>query len=178
MRFAPLILSIALVASAAAYAAPRVWRTGTWAVRADTQGFVIDGPRDLVSTGPAEAGDTLVATDEAEVRYAVENQTVVVLDSDGREHRLVLREVTPKFSSDYAAAGGGHVVKRVSRGGRLVTLEDNSQWEVEARMAFVVAEWEVDDLITVRRHAGDEDYAFTLDNTTRDDGVAANRRVR
>lgn len=178
MRFASLILSLALLAGAAAHAAPRTWRTGTWAGRTDTQGFVIDGARDLISTGPAAAGDSLVVTDNTEVRYVVEQQTVVVLDGDGREHTLALREVTPKFSSDYSAAGGGHFVKRVSRGGRVLTLEDNSRWEVEPRMAFVVAEWEVDDLITVRRHAGDEEYAFTLDNTTRDDGVAANHRVR
>lgn len=178
MRFASLILSLALLAGAAAHTAPRTWRTGIWAGRTDAQGFVIDGARDLVSTGPAAAGDSLVVTDDTEVRYVVEQQTVVVLDGDGREHTLALREVTPKFSSDYSAAGGGHFVKSVSRGGRVLTLEDNSRWEVEPRMAFVVAEWEIEDLITVRRHAGDEEYAFTLDNTTRDDGVAANHRVR
>lgn len=178
MRFASLILSLALLTGAAAHAAPRTWHTGTWAGRTDAQGYVIDGARDLVSTGPAVAGDNLAATDDAEVRYVVEHQTVVVLDGEGREHTLPLRDIAPKFSSDYSAAGSGHYVKAVSKGGRIVTLEDNSRWEVEARMAFVVAEWEADDLITVRRHAGDEDYAFTLDNTSRDDGVAANRRAR
>ena len=178
MRLASLILSLALLSGAAPHGAPRAWHAGTWAGRTDAQGFVIDGPRDLIETGAAASDESLAATEDDEVRYVIEKQTVVVQDSAGREHTLPLRQVTPKFSPDYGAAGGGHYVKRVSKGGRILTLEDNSRWEVEPRMAFVVAEWEVDDLITVRRHAGDEDYAFTLDNTTRDDGVAANHRVR
>lgn len=178
MRLASLILAFALLVVAVPHTAPRAWQTGVWAGRTDTQGLVIEGARDLITTDPPSAGDILTVTDGAEVRYVVDANTVVVQDAAGREHTLGLREVAPKFTSDYDAVGGGHFVKRISAGGLIVTLDDNSRWEVEPRMSFVVAEWEADDLITVRRHAGDADYAFTLDNTSRDDGVAANRRAR
>jgi hypothetical protein len=63
-------------------------------------------------------------------------------------------------------------------GGKLVTLEDGSQWDIDPRVQFVVADWQPDDLISIRRSTDEPAFAFEIDNTSRDDGALANLRAR
>ena len=180
----PLHLLLAVVVSAAvpsvAGAAERAWKAGVWQPRAASRGLVVETERTLVTTVvPADADDAaLKAADGAPVRYVLEPGAIILLDAGGQEHRLTIASTVQKYGTDYAAVGGGHLVKSVSADGTRVTLEDGSRWDIEETRHFAVAEWQVDDLIFVRRHPDDPDFAFDLENTTQDDGALANYRVR
>ena len=64
------------------------------------------------------------------------------------------------------------------RSGVSVTLEDGSRWDIDPRVQFSVADWQPDDLVTLRRSTDDPAYRYEVDNTSRDDGALANYRVR
>jgi hypothetical protein len=176
-----LMLSLAWViaASAAAVMAQRAWTTGTWSASTDARVFVIESARDFIS-GEARDGDSppASATAGTSVQFAIDGQTLYVLDQDNVERSLRLVGSTPKYTSNYSAIGGGHYIRAVAPGGTRVTLEDGSRWDIDPRAHFSVAGWESEDLITVRRSSSDRAFAFSVDNTSRDDGALANRLSR
>jgi hypothetical protein len=112
------------------------------------------------------------------VQFAIDGQTLYVLDAEKTEHPLSLVSAGAKYSKNYDAIGGGHFIKSVAAGGVQVTLEDGSRWDIEPRRHFAVAGWQPDDLIAMRREAGDADFSFEIDNTSQDDGALANYRIR
>jgi hypothetical protein len=168
------------LAPVVAHAAERAWKTGTWQPRSESRGYVVETERTLVTTAaPSGADDAaLAARDGAEVRYVLEKGTIVLRDAHGGEHPLAIVSSAEKYSGEYNAVGGGHLVKTVAADGSRVTLEDGSRWDMDESRRFAIAEWQNDDLIFVRRHPDDPDFAFDLENTTQDDGALANHRVR
>jgi hypothetical protein len=169
-----ILLSICAVTAAA----ERAWKTGAWAPRAESGAYTIETPTDLI-TGEAGAGAAAPKDSAgAAVQFAIEGQTLYVLDPDKTEHALKLLASRPKYSPDYPATGAGHFIKSVAPGGTSVTLEDGSRWDVDPRQHFAVAGWQVEDLMSVRRSNDDPAFAFEIDNTTQDDGALANYRIR
>ena len=120
MRRIAILMLLAFVGGAAAHAAEREWRTGTW------RDFTVERPRVLFSaqtrdpnsplprTAPARENRTYVIEAEQQlfelrqeatvdtpkinvllgqpVTFAVEKKTVYIKDEDGREHKLSLRK--------------------------------------------------------------------------------------
>jgi hypothetical protein len=179
MRVPVLFASALLLTAALTSAAERTWKTGTWAFPPHDRVYVIESATEFITgEAPEPNASTVAASAGDAVQYAVEQRTLVVLGADKTEHVLRLVSSTPKYSSDYAALGGGHYIKTVSPGGARVTLEDGSRWDVDARVRFAVAEWEPDDLISVRRSNDDDAFVFEIDNTSRDDGALSNHLAR
>ncbi|HEV3141403.1 MAG TPA: hypothetical protein VGY57_12840 [Vicinamibacterales bacterium] len=73
----------------------------------------------------------------------------------------------------YEALGSGHLLRAVADGGRYVTLEDGSRWEIHPRDRFRTVEWEPNESISVRTTRGEDGYAYEIVNTTDDDGALA-----
>src|SRR5262249_10180050 len=79
---------------------------------------------------------------------AIAKNNVYVRTADGAEHRLRLVKRSERERAEssrgpaYAGLGGGHVLRAVTDGGRFVTLEDGSRWEIAARDQYQTAEWE------------------------------------
>lgn len=115
----------------------------------------------------------------APVTFAVEKNTVYVRGADGAEHKLRLTKKTMKDAAAspganrYAALGGGHLLREVTKDGRFVTLEDGSRWEIHPRDRFQTAEWGADASIAVRAARADEGYAYEIVNTHTDEGALA-----
>ena len=174
MRTAAICLLLALAAFAAA--AERVWRTGTWGARTASGLYTIETPTDVIS-GESSGGEPLAATAGTAVQFAIDGQTLYIREGD-TERRLKLGDSGPKYSKNYAGIGGGHFIKAVASGGTQVTLEDGSRWDIDVRQYFAVANWQPDDLISIRREESDPHFSFEIDNTSRDDGSLGNLRVR
>jgi hypothetical protein len=173
-------ICVLLLCSAVSAVAERAWRTGTWADRREGRVYVIESAREVI-TGEATAADnerSLAAEPGTTVQFAIEGRTLYVLDAEKVEHTLTLVESVAKYSNDYAALGGGHYLKAVAPDGRSVTLEDGSRWDMDPLQQFVVAGWQPDDLITVRRSTDDPAFAYEVDNTSQDNGTLANHRAR
>ena len=179
MRVLRLLCYAAMFSGALATAADRNWKTGVWATASNGRVYVIESASEFISGEAPEAGAApLSATSGSAVQYAIEQQTLYVLDGEKVEHPLRLVGSSPKYSTSYQALGGGHYIKAVSPGGTRVTLEDGSRWDMDPRQYFAVADWQPDDLISVRRSTSDKAFAFEVDNTSRDDGALANRLTR
>jgi hypothetical protein len=169
---------ICLLAFTGVFAAGRDWKAGTWAERLANGAYVIETRTDIItaeatgSTGPIEAAPGTA------VQFAIDGNSLFILDASKNEHALELLGMAAKYSRNYSAIGGGHYVKAVAPGGTQVTLEDGSRWDIDPRQHFAVAGWQPDDLITIRREEGDPAFSFEIDNTTQDDGSLANYRVR
>ena len=74
--------------------------------------------------------------------------------------------------TSYAAAGGGHWIRERSSGGRLVTLEDGSVWEISSMDRIYTTLWLATSRITVLEATeGVGAYKYWLINT--DDGEKA-----
>lgn len=73
----------------------------------------------------------------------------------------------------YAALGGGHLLKAVSDEGRLVTLEDDSVWEIHPSARFQTVDWQPQAVITVHTTRGQDGYTYEVVNTTVDEGALA-----
>ena len=160
-------------------AADRSWKTGVWATGSSGRVYVIESAAEFISGEAPETGAApMSVTSGSAVQYAIEQQTLYVLDGEKVEHPLRLVGSSPKYSTSYGAVGGGHYIKAVSQGGTRVTLEDGSRWDMDPRQYFAVADWQPDDLISVRRSTNDKAFAFEVDNTSRDDGALANRLTR
>jgi hypothetical protein len=57
--------------------------------------------------------------------------------------------------------------------GLIVTLEDNSVWELDPRSQFFTVEWQPFEGISVRRSDSEQNFNYEIDNTERDDGALA-----
>lgn len=157
-------------------AAERTWQAATWAPRADAS-YVLETARTIVTANATAETGELTATPGERVQLAIDGRVVYVRLASGSEHTLQLVDTAQKYSADYRAAGSGHYIRSVAPGGTQVVLEDGSRWDMDPRQHFAVAEWQPEDLISVRR-ANDDDFAFEIDNTTQDDGALANYRIR
>ena len=116
------------------------------------------------------------------VRFAVDKNTVYVRDAGGAEHKLRLTKkvskseptaATASRANTYAALGGGHLLRQVTRDGRYVTLEDGSEWEIHPRDRFQAAEWEADAPMTVRTTRAEDGFEYEIVNTQADEGALA-----
>jgi hypothetical protein len=177
------ILAVALLVAssmAASALAQRAWKEGAWAAPPTQTLLAIETEQDIVSAQPPDDSDSSNWAGKAgePVRYAIDGSTMYVLDRENREHALRVVNSEPKYSTEYGALGGGHYIKSVTPGGLSLTLEDATRWDIDPRQHFAVAGWTPDDLVTVRRSTDDPAFAFEIDNTSRDDGTLANRRVR
>jgi hypothetical protein len=76
-------------------------------------------------------------------------------------------------ASSYDAPGSGHLLRAVAEGGRFLTLEDGSRWEIHPRDRFKTIEWEPDESISVRTTQTDDGYGYEIVNNTTDDGALA-----
>lgn len=167
------------IAGARSSAAERAWKTGTWAESPDAKTFAIESATEIIR-GEMRTDDTvpLSTSPGTSVQYAVEQQTLFILDSAKVEHALRLLGTAPKYSKNYGATGGGHYITAVAPGGTRLTLEDGSRWDIDVRQHFRVADWQAEDLISVRRSNDDPAFAYEVDNTSRDEGVLANLLAR
>jgi hypothetical protein len=179
MRFGSAICVLLLVSVVLVAAADRAWQTGTWGTPPRDGTLLIESATEtLTVSAPGDREQpALAARPGSAVQFAVQARTVYVLGPDKDEHALTLVERAPRHTTTYAALGGGHYVREVV-GGKLVTLEDGSQWDIDPRVQFVVADWQPDDLISIRRSTDEPAFAFEIDNTSRDDGALANLRAR
>lgn len=70
----------------------------------------------------------------------------------------------------YSGNSRGHRVAEVDQSGAIVRLEDDSCWSVYQGFAKTVADWLVDDLVTVK--AGkDPEFPYLLVNVNRNTSV-------
>jgi hypothetical protein len=176
MRVVILLCVLVVTPLAVSRGAERAWKAGTWSSAAQGA-YAIETPTQVI-TAESPGSTTLDATAGTDVQYAIEAQTVYVLDAQRTEHALKLRGIADKYSKSYAAVGSGHYIKAVAAGGTQVTLEDGSRWDIDPRRHFAVARWQPDDLISIRREEDDPQFSFEIDNTSEDDGALANYRVR
>jgi hypothetical protein len=151
---------------------------------ADVRRFVIETDQmrlELEDTVPV-GRRSFDATTGDMVTFAVEKNTVYIRDASGTEHKLRLIKKTERTrtgaappKSAYAALGGGHVIRAVTEGGRYVTLEDGSRWEISPRDQYLSAEWDVLENVSVRTLPREENgFLYELINTSSDEGAVAN----
>ena len=179
MRMPTLLCLALLFTGSVTTTAERNWKTGVWATASSGRTYVIESASEFISgEAPEAVAAPLSVTSGSAVQYAIEQQILYVLDGEKVEHPLRLVGSSPKYSAAYGAVGGGHFIKAVSPGGTRVTLEDGSRWDMDPRQHFAVADWQPDDLISVRRSTDDKAFAFEVDNTSRDDGALANHLTR
>src|SRR5262245_46031139 len=133
-------------------AADREWQVGQWArpapapatpargvVRPPSYAIETDAMRfELQDTHPPAARRVVAARVDTPVRFAVEGDTVYVVIGGDVEYALhvakTVQKAAPKPAvADYNAFGGGHFIKAVTEGGKFVTLEDGSIWEMDPR---------------------------------------------
>ena len=156
----------------------------TMRAMADVRRFVIETDEmqlELEDTVPV-GRRSLEAETGGRVTFAVEKNTVYVRDARGIEHKLRLIKKTDRTRTEsspskpaYSALGGGHLVRAVTDGGRYVTLEDGSRWEISPRDQYQSVEWEVLANISVRTLPRAEDgFLYELINTSVDEGATAN----
>lgn len=178
MRTVVAICVVALTFITTSSAAERAWQQAVWGPRTNGS-YLLETAREIVTANTTAETGELAATPGEPVQMAIEGRVVYVRQGSGPEHSLALTEAAPKYSNDYRAIGSGHYIKSLTPGGGQVVLEDGSRWDIDPRQHFAVADWQVEDLISIRR-ADDEDkqFAFELDNTTQDDGTLANYRIR
>lgn len=77
----------------------------------------------------------------------------------------------PVQAPAYTAFGSGHLLREVSDGGRYLTLEDGSRWEVLPSDQFQTTDWQPQASMTVRVARGERGFNYELINTTDDEGV-------
>ncbi|HZT77342.1 MAG TPA: hypothetical protein VFA27_11830 [Vicinamibacterales bacterium] len=113
------------------------------------------------------------------VTFAVEKNTVYVRDQDGTEHKLRLTKKTATSASpapsanQYAALGGGHLLRETSEHGRFLMLEDGSRWEIHPRDRYQTADWDANASLTVRTTRAEDGYGYEIVNTQTDEGALA-----
>lgn len=70
----------------------------------------------------------------------------------------------------YSGDSRGHSIREVIDNGRTVVLEDGSRWNVYEGFASRSAQWQQDDLITVKASTDDE-FPYLLINVNSNDSV-------
>ncbi len=73
----------------------------------------------------------------------------------------------------YPAIGAGHFVTAIREEGRFVTLEDKSQWEIEAPDRHRTVAWQELEGIAVRWAGGSNAFTYQIVNLDRDEGASA-----
>jgi hypothetical protein len=148
---------------------------------ADVRVFVIETDTlrlELRDTVPINKR-SIDATIGAPVTFALEKNTAYVRDAAGVEHKFRVTKKTAKSPPDaptaqrYAALGGGHLLREVTRDGRYITLEDGSTWEIHPRDRFRTVDWDVSDSITVRTTRPEDGFDHEIVDTQVDDGALA-----
>lgn len=149
---------------------------------AEVRVFVIetdDTRYELKDTVPVNRRSIDVVLGER-VTFAVDKNTVYVRDANGTEHKLRLTKKLSKSeaasassANTYAALGGGHLLREVTRDGRYVTLEDGSRWDIHPRDRFQTEDWEPNANLTVRTTRAEDGYGYEIVNTQTDEGALA-----
>lgn len=158
--------------------AQRQWSTGSWDTTSAGREYILEGKDEFLTVELEPSDVPFNAVAGTTVQYAVDQRTISVRDGAGAERSFRVIKTAAKYSNDYSAVGGGHFIKAVSADGSRVTLEDGSRWDMDPRAHFSVAEWQADDLVTIRRSADDPDFPFNVSNTSRDDGAVAKHLAR
>jgi hypothetical protein len=161
------------------FAQDRTWKEGVWTTSPDQHSYAIETDREILvlteQTPDAPRSFAPIVGDT--VRYRTEKAPAVsVHDERTGDHTLLLARQRPKYATDYPAAGSGHFIKAVGPGGASIVLEDGSRWDIDPLARFSVADWEANELISVRRSTDDPAFSYEIDNTSRDDGALANYR--
>ena|SRR5579864_3325405 len=202
------IVVVAAMGVVPASAAERRWETGTWVdattkrqmldfgpgssgfgppgagvqmrALADVRVFVIETDTlrlELRDTVPINRR-SIEARIGAPVTFALEKNTVYVLDENGVEHKLRVTKKTARTepgpaAQTYSALGSGHLLRQVAPDGRYVVLEDGSTWEIHPRDRFQTADWEQNASIAVRTTRSEDGFGFEIVNTQTDEGALA-----
>ncbi len=174
MKIAGIVVALLLVV--APLSAQRVWKVGVWRTAETPRTYVIDCEDSRYELEDAAAGATPleIAVNEP-LTMAIEKDTLFVRLTARTERALRVRRTS---DISYTATGGGHYVKSVSSTGDLLTLEDNSVWEIEPRSHFAVMHWEALAGIAVRRAQPEDGYNYEVINLDHDDGVSARHRPK
>jgi hypothetical protein len=153
-------------------AADRRWQTGMWRDSGDERSYVIatSAVRLHLEDVPPREKRAMAVKAGAAVKFAVEGSRAFVLDADGAEHELHL---VRSVDLNYTATGAGHFIKAIAQDGLLLTLEDNSVWELDPRSQFFTKDWQPFDGISVRRDDSEQNFDYEIDNSDRDDGALA-----
>jgi|KBSSwiStaDraftv2_1062776.scaffolds.fasta_scaffold14753_4 hypothetical protein len=168
-----LITAMAMGAVASrAGAVDRKWQNGLWRESHDERTYVIAGATVRVhfEDVPPGAKRAIAVTAGTSAKFAIEGTRVFVVDARGVEREFGL---VRSVDLNYTATGGGHYIKAMALDGLIVTLEDNSVWELDPRSQFFTVEWQPFEGISVRRSDSEQNFNYEIDNTERDDGALA-----
>lgn len=158
--------------------AQREWHSGTWDVASAGPEYVLEGTNEFITAELISGTAPIDAAKGTVVQYSLEQSSLYVRVANGNDRSLRLLKTAAKYSNEYGAIGGGHYLTEVAADGSRVTLEDGSRWDMDPRAHFSVAEWQADELITVRRSSDDPLFPFNVSNTSRDDGAVGKRLAR
>jgi hypothetical protein len=173
----PVAVLLAVFAVAGGQPANRAWQTGKWGAMttATTAGRSVrtyaieaDDARYDVQEPAAPGTAPLKTTAGAPVSFAVDNDVVYIREDGNAERQFHLVKTTRKLKT-YGAAGPGHFIRAIGEGGRTITLEDGSVWNVDPRTQFKTAGWESLAGITVHATEEDPDFNYILNNSDVDD---------
>jgi hypothetical protein len=173
------VLTAAMCLAGMLFAQDRTWKEGVWTTAPDEHSYAIETDRDILvlTEQTPEAARSFAPIVGETVTYRTEKAPAVsVHDERTGDHTLQLVRQRPKYATDYPAAGSGHFIKAVGPGGASVVLEDGSRWDIDPLVRFSVADWETNEMISIRRSTDDPAFSYEIDNTSRDDGALANYR--
>jgi hypothetical protein len=171
-----LLLAVGLMAQAA----NRDWQTGTWAkpmtvaaTGTPYRNYAIETSRirlDLQET-IARGVPAIASTLETPVMFVIEKDVVYVKQGDA-ERVLRLIKQSEKLRT-YDAAGSGHFIKALANEGLIITLDDNSVWEIDPRGQFKSVNWEALQGVSVRAIREERGFNYEIGNTDVDEAVLA-----
>jgi hypothetical protein len=165
--------------SAHAQAVSRDWQKGTWAsgprTRAALRSYTIETSdfQYEIEEASGRGADPLPAVTGQAVTFATDKDAVFVKIGDTTERQLRLVKTTRKLKT-YASAGTGHFIKAIGEGGKTLTLEDGSVWEIEPGTQYEVGSvWQPLHGIDVRSSEDEDGFNYSLSNTDLDRGTMA-----
>ncbi len=139
---------------------------------------------ELLDPHPPAARRVVAARVGTPARFALEGDTVYVVIGGDIEYTLHVEKTLPRpqtaaatAAAAYNAFGPGHSLTSVTEGGKFVTLEDGSSWEVDPRGWYVSVEWQPQAGVVVRRAPEENGFNVEIQNLDVDEGVLA-RYVR